>query len=128
VLRWLFFIEGGLTILAAIAAIFILPDFPATSTFLTRLERQLALKRMEEDAGSGDIDETGPNSSGFIELLQDSKLWYLTLAQITLGVNWSLSLFFPTLTATLGYGTTVTLLLCAPPWLFATAVSFVVTW
>jgi predicted MFS family arabinose efflux permease len=35
--------------------------------------------------------------------------------------------FFPTLAATLGYNRTVTLLLCAPPWIFATIVAFLVT-
>jgi hypothetical protein len=34
--------------------------------------------------------------------------------------------FFPTLTATLGYNRTVTLLLCAPPWVFAALVAFAV--
>jgi predicted MFS family arabinose efflux permease len=35
--------------------------------------------------------------------------------------------FFPTLTATLGYNRTDTLLLCAPPWVFATIVAWLVT-
>jgi predicted MFS family arabinose efflux permease len=35
--------------------------------------------------------------------------------------------FFPTLTATLGYNRTATLLLCAPPWVFATIVAWIVT-
>ena len=39
----------------------------------------------------------------------------------------SFNTFFPTLTATLGYNRTVTLLLCAPPWLFSTLVAFAVT-
>ena len=36
-------------------------------------------------------------------------------------------MFFPTITATLGYNLTVTLLLCAPPWVFTTLVAFAVT-
>ncbi|KAG1800124.1 hypothetical protein EV424DRAFT_1352173 [Suillus variegatus] len=35
---------------------------------------------------------------------------------------------FPTVCATLGYDTTTTLLLCAPPWAFATIVAFALTW
>lgn len=42
-------------------------------------------------------------------------------------VSLSFNAFFPTLTATLGYGRTRTLLLCAPPWAFATIVAFSVT-
>ena len=42
-------------------------------------------------------------------------------------VSLSFNAYFPTLTATLGYNRTVTLLLCAPPWAFATIVAFGVT-
>ena len=52
--RWLFYIEGALTIFVAICAMFILPDFPTTTRWLTEEERRLATKRMEEDAGVGD--------------------------------------------------------------------------
>ena len=38
----------------------------------------------------------------------------------------SLNAFFPTLAATLGYNRTVTLLLCAPPWIFAILVALAV--
>ena len=36
-----------------------------------------------------------------------------------------MSQYFPTLTATLGYDRTVTLLLVAPPWAFAVIVAFI---
>lgn len=42
-------------------------------------------------------------------------------------VSLSFNAFFPTLSATMGYSRTGTLLLCAPPWAFATVVAFVVT-
>ncbi|KAL5514465.1 hypothetical protein ACEPAG_2553 [Sanghuangporus baumii] len=49
--RWLFFIEGSITIVVAIVTIFILPDFPSNTRWLTSLERSLALRRMAEDGG-----------------------------------------------------------------------------
>ncbi len=55
--RWLFYIEGAMTVAVAIIAIFILPDFPSTSNWLTPAERRLAELRMEEDAGV--VDEVG---------------------------------------------------------------------
>ncbi|KAF9235585.1 major facilitator superfamily domain-containing protein, partial [Melanogaster broomeanus] len=36
--------------------------------------------------------------------------------------------FFPTLTATMGYSPTVSLLLCMPPWIFSTITTFVISW
>ena len=49
----------------AVLAIFILPDFPSTTRWLTPEERALALRRMAEDVGVGDQDETeGASASG----------------------------------------------------------------
>jgi hypothetical protein len=41
-------------------------------------------------------------------------------------IGLSFNAYFPTLTATLGYNRTITLLLCAPPWGFAAIVAFFV--
>ncbi|KAL5347514.1 hypothetical protein ACLOAV_007826 [Pseudogymnoascus australis] len=50
--KWLFLIEGVLTIGCAIMAMFILPDFPATTKWLTEEEREYAIRRLEEDNNS----------------------------------------------------------------------------
>jgi hypothetical protein len=134
---WLFYIEGAITIAVAIVSIFILPDFPTTSTsWLTPLERQLALKRMEEDHHhfSPIVDQEGTEAgsklssySGLCLALGDWKVWWLALTLMCMVVSLSFNAFFPTLSATMGYSRTGTLLLCAPPWVVATAVAFVVT-
>jgi len=59
--RWLFYIEGALTIVVAILAIFVLPDFPSTTKWLTPAERRLAEFRMEGDAGVVDEVSDGDN-------------------------------------------------------------------
>ena len=126
--RWLFYIEGALTMFAAFCAIFILPDFPATSHgWLSPLEVRLAEKRMEEDVGVGDEEQTETlgRFHGFYLALTDWKVWWLAVALTSLVVSLSFNAFFPTLSATMGYNSTVTLLLCAPPWAFATIVAFV---
>lgn len=84
---------------------------------------------MEEDVGVGDEAETesGGQSRGMILALTDWKVWWLALALTSMVVSLSFNAFFPTLSATMGYNRTVTLLLCAPPWGFATIVAFVVT-
>lgn len=46
--RWLFYIEGALTMGVALLAIFILPDFPSTTRWLSPEERRLAEVRMAE--------------------------------------------------------------------------------
>ncbi|KAF8076337.1 MFS general substrate transporter [Lyophyllum atratum] len=121
--RWLFYIEGALTIGIAVLAIFVLPDFPSNSRWLSPQERALALRRMEEDAGVGDEEQTEGQGSGLWLALTDIKVWWLALAMTSQVVALSFNAFFPTLSATLGYNTTVSLLLCAPPFVFTVIVA-----
>jgi MFS family permease len=127
--RWLFFIEGALTIAVAIIAIFILPDFPTTTRWLSQEERALAIRRAEEDAGVGDEaePESPGHASGLISAITDWRVWFYAVAQTTQTIALSFNAYFPTLTQTLGYNRTVTLLLCAPPFAFAAICAFVVT-
>ncbi|KAJ7276348.1 MFS general substrate transporter [Mycena haematopus] len=124
--RWLFYIEGSLTIFIAVCAIFILPDFPTTSKWLTPEERELALLRMTEDAGVGDQNETETHGplGGLWMALGDWRVWLFAFALTAQVVALSFNAFFPTLTQTLGYSPTVTLLLCAPPWAIAALAAF----
>lgn len=52
--KWMFIIEGVVTIGVAFGAYFILPDFPRTTSWLTEEEQQLAAWRLEEDVGEDD--------------------------------------------------------------------------
>lgn len=47
--RWLFLIQGVVTVFVAIAAVFLLPNAPLETKWLTPAERQLAHDRMERD-------------------------------------------------------------------------------
>lgn len=127
--RWLFYIEGALTIAIAAIAIFVLPDFPTTTRWLTPQERALAIKRMEEDAGVGDEQQTEQGAGkGFWLAVTDWKVWWLAFALTSQVVALSFNAYFPTLSATLGFNRTVTLLLCAPPFVFAALAGFWLSW
>jgi len=126
--RWLFYIEGFVTVFVAICALFILPDFPATSSgWLTAEEQALAQLRMQEDVGSHNeegMEDFKGGESGLKQALTDWKVWWLALALTSIKVSLSFGAFFPTISATLGYTPTLSLLLCVPPWLFATCAAF----
>lgn len=118
--------------LVAVIAVFILPDFPQNSHwFLTSEEMRLAELRMQEDVGADDSDGGAQFKSsrapGLLEALSDWRVYWLALALTSLALSLSFNAFFPTLTATLGYSPTVTLLLCAPPWIFATMAAVAVS-
>jgi hypothetical protein len=121
--RWLFYIEGSLTIFVALCAFFILPDFPHNTSWLSDQERKLAIFRMREDTSTSDTD-TASQSSGLWLALSDWKVWWFTVAVTAQISALSFNLYFPTLTATMGFGTTVSLLLCAPPFIVAAIFAF----
>ncbi|CAI7578767.1 hypothetical protein N7533_003159 [Penicillium manginii] len=121
--RWLFIIEGSATIPVAILAIFTLPDYPATTKWLTDEERILAIARLAEDASENDNDETNSNWEGLKLAFTDPVLYIIWLMQLGLNTAACFTNFFPTIVATLGYDTTKTLLLSAPPYIFAAILS-----
>ena len=128
--RWLFYIEGALTIFVAVVAIFVLPDFPETTRWLSPQERALALLRIEEDGATQEEDEDEKNASharGLWLAITDWKVWWLALALTSQVVALSFNAYFPTLSATMGFSRTITLVLCAPPWIFAAILAFVVS-
>jgi MFS family permease len=123
--RWLFFVEGALTIVVAVSAIWILPDFPSTpSIWLLPDEQTLAKRRMEEEVVAK--IEPEEKSSGLVEALTDWRVWWLGVALHLMLSSMSFTIFFPTLSATMGYDATISLLLCSPPWILGTVTSFVV--
>lgn len=69
---WIFILEGILTFLIAIAAYFVMHDYPATARFLTPAERQEVTRRLEDDRGAL-ADEF--NMKYFWAALKDWKIW-----------------------------------------------------
>lgn len=77
--RWLFIIEGAITIVIAFASLFILPNFPRTTTWLTEEEKELAAWRLEEDIGEDDWVDSKEQSFLYGSKLAftDIKTWVL---------------------------------------------------
>ncbi|EXJ74884.1 uncharacterized protein A1O5_01580 [Cladophialophora psammophila CBS 110553] len=118
--QWLYIIEGCVTIVVGLAAAVLLPDFPHTWKVLPPEQRNIANRRMAIEAAEADLDqEMGMSQWQGLKLaFQDPKTYVLALADWGLAVAGSFQNFFPTLTATLGYGHIVSLVLIAPPYLF----------
>ena len=78
--RWLFWIEGAITMAVAIAAGFILPDLPHNSRGFTEEERELAQLRMLEDVGEADEDSKDQGVfDGLIMAVKDYKIYVMML-------------------------------------------------
>ncbi|KAL7277855.1 MFS general substrate transporter [Trametes coccinea BRFM310] len=127
--RWLFYIEGAITVTIGIIAIFALPDFPHNTRWLTPAQRRLAQVRLAEDAGEADEDvSTDSAMKGLIMALKDPKVPIFAVMTCSQLLGLGFVNFFPTIAGTLGFSTTVTLLLAAPPWIVATIVCCISAW
>ena len=152
--RWLFIIEGVVTIVIAFAAYFVLPDFPRTTTWLTEDERQLAIWRLDEDIGEDDW--TGTQNQTFWRGLklafQDVKMWnlvrfpilncrrvvytgiipglirYQMILLFCFVASGTVNNLFPTIVGTLGYNNINSLLLTVPPYVLGVITTFFNSW
>ncbi|KAH8892306.1 putative MFS transporter [Thozetella sp. PMI_491] len=117
--RWLFIIEGGVTTIIALLVIPILPNFPATTKWLTDEEKVLAIWRLEEEAGQQDSDPSASKQGFWLGLrlaILDSKTWVLMAILFCMIFSASVTNFFPSVVATLGYNQVTSLLLTVPPY------------
>ncbi|KAF5025363.1 hypothetical protein F66182_2528 [Fusarium sp. NRRL 66182] len=148
--RWLFWIEGAITMGIAISAAFILPDLPHNSRGFTEEERQVAQLRMIEDVGEADEDSAEEGAFYGLKLaVKDVKIYLMMLTFTAYVVGLSFNAFFvsrspitkhvsvrntansskqPSLTETLGFSYVPTLLMSAPPWVFSCIVSVINAW
>ncbi|KFY15560.1 hypothetical protein V492_01901 [Pseudogymnoascus sp. VKM F-4246] len=127
--RWLFWIEGAITMGIALSAAFILPDLPHNTRGFTKEELEVAQLRMTEDVGESDTDaEEQGVFDGLIMALKDPKIYMLMFTLTAYVVGLSFNAFFPTLTKTLGFSYVPTLLMSAPPWVCSCLFSLVVAW
>ncbi|KAK2675380.1 MFS transporter superfamily [Fusarium oxysporum f. sp. vasinfectum] len=115
------FLRGAVTFVVAIVACFTLPDEPLTTRWLTPEQRQLAHDRVLRDT----VGQKGDGNpwSGLREAIVDPKVWvFIVLQHLHLATN-GFKNFFPTIVNTLGFNTTITLVLTCPPFLIAGALS-----
>ncbi|EAS29388.3 MFS transporter [Coccidioides immitis RS] len=115
--RWLFIIEGCVTAVVAFAGFWLLPNTPSTTRWLKPEERELAHARIEMDK-MGEPEQASA-MEGLRQACRDKRTWIFCLMQ-----NFHLSAcgfnsFFPTVVKTIGFNTTITLLLTCPPFIFA---------
>ncbi|KAL2203301.1 major facilitator superfamily transporter [Sarocladium strictum] len=126
--KWLFIIEGAVTVAVGILGVFILPDYPDTTMWLSDRERHIAQQRLALDVGIVEEKEDSSAWAGLKMAVTDPKVWLLGLTYHCTIMGLSFVFFFPSITQALGYNTTITLLLTAPPWIWACFVSLPNAW
>lgn len=88
--------------------------------------RHVAIRRMALQAAESDLDEGNASSqlTGLKLAFADPKLYLFAGMYICMVGSFGFTNFFPTLTSSLGYSHTISLLLAAPPFIFMTLYSF----
>ncbi|KAH8700702.1 putative pantothenate transporter [Talaromyces proteolyticus] len=124
--RWLFIIEGSATVGLGVICACIMPEFPHNSRILSPLERDLAVWRIESEAGAAEGNENESVWRGFAKALSDPKLVLLIFCNMLSQTQGSIANYFPTLVNSLNFSRTISLLLTAPPYILAGAVYYVI--
>ncbi|KAM0278595.1 hypothetical protein ACHAQH_005069 [Verticillium albo-atrum] len=123
--RWIFWLEGGMTCAAAVLALLYVPDFPHMETFLTEEEKEVWLRRLEDDAqGAGHEPMTVRR---VLCALRDWKVLSGGMLYLAVCVTaYSISVFMPTILRTFGWGALKSNLLSAPVRIVSGIVSVIV--
>ena len=103
------------------------PRFSAMSKCISPLERRLAERRLEEDNGADGEELHFEQANSLILAMKDWKVWWSSATMFFMVISTSYVAFFPSICETMGFKQNITLLLCAPPWIFAGISNFVIT-
>lgn len=135
--KWLFLIEGGITMFAGLVCVILLPRFPhqysnsapSRTAWLTATEMEYAQLRVKYDSGPN------PPTSDFrwsdiLAAAKDRKT-YLMMMMFWWGGSvptYSLSYTLPTMVSDLGYSAIKAQALTTPPYIFATVICIAIAW
>ncbi|PYH67700.1 MFS transporter [Aspergillus vadensis CBS 113365] len=126
--RWLFIIEGCITVGVSLTSTLLLPNYPATTSWLDETEKLYAQWRLIHDAGEADEATSNNIKEALYLVFSDKRIYLFILLQHASLLSQNFQYFFPTIVETLGYGNIETLLITAPVWIATFLVSLFVTW
>lgn len=126
--RWVFILEGLLTIVVSFAFFFLLPNFPEEVKWLTEEERTFVKARLEIDQGSS-ARERPIKARDVANVFRDPKVFIGGLMYFGLVVPaYGYAYFSPTIIRGYGYSPIQTQLHSVPPWAAAFGFSMILAW
>lgn len=125
--RWLFIIEGLITVVSIIPLLFSLPDWPAQARFLSEDDRKFIEARVAVKGGG--FTNRHSTKSEILATVCSPRMLAHYIAYLTncipLG---SLTFFTPTIVGGLGYDSIFAQLMTVPPWVLGYFASLFLGW
>ncbi|KAJ2924274.1 hypothetical protein H1R20_g12820, partial [Candolleomyces eurysporus] len=111
--RWIFIVEGAITLFLAVICFLFIPAFPEENNFLTKEQTELVIRRVNEDRGDALPDEI--TYKKILTHLCDWTLWaYGLMFMCTAMPAYVQSYFVPIILTGMGYSPRDALLRTAP--------------
>lgn len=124
--RWVFIIEGAITVVIAFAFYFVIPDFPEEAKWLTPAEAAFVKQRLQDDQGRSAL-ERRITPRDVLNCFKDYKFILGGLMYFGMIVPaYSYAYFSPTIIKGYGYSNIGTQLHSVPPWVVTFAFSMLV--
>ncbi|KAG6813545.1 hypothetical protein H0H92_009937 [Tricholoma furcatifolium] len=121
--QWIFAIEGIITVVLGVLTFLFIPDFPDKNTFLTEEQTKMVLDRVEKDRGDSLPDKM--TWAKIILHFSDWTTWAFALMFMCATMPaYAVGFFITIILSSMGYGVRDSLLLSAPPGVFAAACCF----
>ncbi|KAJ5793781.1 hypothetical protein N7457_000380 [Penicillium paradoxum] len=117
--RWLFIIEGLVTVVTGVAAKFLIVDWPEVATFLTDEERALLLRRLAEDRGEALMNRF--DKPAIKRTFSDPKIYLGALMYFGIvNTGYATAFFIPTILQQLGWTSVRAQVMTIPVYVVAT--------
>ena len=130
--QWLFIVLAVTGAGLALIALFVLPDYPDSTTGSARWSMTEDMRKVAAARILADRVSTSEGKAGVLQGLKlsvfDYKMWLLVGMNIGISAAYGFSNFFPSIVRGFGYNNTITLVLTAPPYIFAALGSLVNAW
>ncbi|KAJ6499020.1 major facilitator superfamily domain-containing protein [Mycena sanguinolenta] len=120
--RWLFIVEGVLTVGIALILMLVLPNSMVSVAWLSLVERDWLVWNFESNQGQQDNKDELRGWQAFKMAASDPKTYLLMGTLHMTYLSATVTAFFPSVVSTLGYNRNITYVLTAPPYLLCVVV------